>query len=139
MAVIDASNLIMGRLASEVAKRLLDGEEIIIVNSEKCIVTGSKRFLTSLYETKLNRKSPEKGPYFPKRPDRILRRTVRGMLPYKKARGKEAYKRLKVYIGVPNDIKSNDFETISAISSSTLSTIKYVHLEDISKKLGAKF
>jgi large subunit ribosomal protein L13 len=138
MTVIDASNLIMGRLASEVAKRLLNGEEIIIVNSEKCVVTGSKRFLTSLYETKLSRGSPEKGPYFPKRPDRILRRTVRGMLPYKKPRGKEAYKRLKVYVGLPNDINSN-LETIPAISSSNLSTIKYVHLEDISRKLGSKF
>lgn len=138
MAVIDASNLIMGRLASVVAKRLLNGEEIIIVNGEKCVVTGSKRFLTSLYVNKINIGSPEKGPYYPKRPDRILRRTVRGMLPYKKAQGKEAYKRLKVYIGVPENISDN-FETMPAISSSNLSTIKYIHLDEISKKLGSKF
>ncbi|BDC35408.1 MAG: 50S ribosomal protein L13 [Candidatus Methanoliparum thermophilum] len=137
MTVIDASNLIMGRLASEVAKKLLNGEEIIIVNSEKCVITGSKRFLTSLYKTKQTRGSPEKGPYFPKRPDKILRRTIRGMLPFKKARGKEAYRRLKVYVGVPNGI--NDYETMPAISLSNLSTIKYVHLEDISRRLGSRF
>jgi len=87
VTVIDANGLILGRLASIVAQRLLSGEEIDVINAERAVVSGSPVTTLSKYQTLRKKGSKEKGPYFPKRSDMILRRTVRGMLPYKRSAG----------------------------------------------------
>jgi large subunit ribosomal protein L13 len=87
----------------------------------------------------LVRGKPEFGPYFPKRPDRILKRTVRGMLPYKRARGRDAMSRLKVYVGIPMELSNKEAVKIEEASMDRLSSNKYLRLGDVSKKLGAKF
>lgn len=137
--IIDADGLILGRLSSEVAKRLLEGEEIIIVNAEKAIISGSKVNVFREYKEMRDKGSPEKGPYFPKMPDQILKRTVRGMLPFKKSRGREAYSRLKIYIGVPDAYKDQTLTRIEDADMKRLGSIKYIKLEELSKKLGAKW
>ena len=114
--VIDASGLILGRLASNIAKRLLEGEDIVVVNAEKTVITGNKKWIVEEFKTGLGRRtlgSQKKAPKHPRRPDTYLRRVVRGMLPWNKARGKMAYKRLKVYIDVPEQFKETSVETIS--------------------------
>ena len=105
MAVIDATGLILGRMASVVAKRLLLGEEITIVNAEKAVIVGNKEEILERYREKRERGHKYKGPFFPKMPHLIVKRTIRGMLPWKTKRGREAFKRLKVHIGVPEDLK----------------------------------
>ncbi|MHC1584820.1 MAG: 50S ribosomal protein L13 [Candidatus Syntropharchaeia archaeon] len=139
MKVIDADGLILGRLASITAKRLLNGESIVIVNAEKAIISGSKVTTFEEYRTMREKGSKEKGPYFPRMPDRILKRTVRGMLPYKKARGREALSRLRVYIGVPDEYKDIEKESIEEAHMNRLSSFKYIKLGELSRKLGAKF
>ncbi|WP_292468470.1 50S ribosomal protein L13 [Methanolobus sp.] len=139
MTIIDAEGLILGRLASTVAKRLLAGEQIDIINAEKAVISGSKYTTLREYDQTLKRGKPEFGPYFPKRPDRILKRTVRGMLPYKRARGKSAMSSLKVYIGVPMEFQDKEAVKIEEASMDRLSSNKYLRLGDVSKKLGAKF
>ncbi|WP_406661115.1 50S ribosomal protein L13 [Methanolobus sp. ZRKC3] len=141
MTVIDANGLIMGRLSSIVAKRLLEGETIDIVNAEKVVVSGSKVTTMLEYKTsrEMGRREKSFGPYFPKRPDRILKRTVRGMLPYKRARGKDAMGRLKIYVGVPLELKNAELTKIAEADMNRLSSNKYLTLADISKKMGAKF
>lgn len=139
MTIIDAEGLIMGRLASAVATKLLAGEEIDIINAEKAIISGSKYTTMREYDETLRRGKPEFGPFFPKRPDRILKRTVRGMLPYKRARGKDAMSRLKVYVGVPMELEDKESIRIEAANMDRLSSNKYLRLGDLSKKLGAKF
>ena len=104
MIFIDADGAVLGRLASEVAERLLKGEDITVVNAEKVLVTGSKKNLMFHYKQMRVIGSTRKGPYFPRMPDRILRRTVRGMLPFNQYRGRNAYKKLKVFIGVPSHL-----------------------------------
>ena len=42
MIVIDASGHILGRLSTNVAKRILNGEDVIVVNAEKAIIIGPK-------------------------------------------------------------------------------------------------
>jgi len=138
MKVIDADGLILGRLASIVAKELLRGEEIVIVNAEKCVVSGDRQMVLEKFREKRERGSKEKGPYYPRMPDRIVKRTVRGMLPYKKTRGREALSRLKVYIGVPEEFEKVEKETIPEIHVSKLEVPKYVVLGEISRMLGAK-
>ncbi|MCK5660568.1 MAG: 50S ribosomal protein L13, partial [Methanosarcinales archaeon] len=82
-SVIDAEHMILGRLSSHVAKRLLAGETIDIINAEKTIISGSKVTTLGEYKDSMKRGSKENGPYYPKRPDMILKRTIRGMLPHK--------------------------------------------------------
>ncbi|WP_445476223.1 50S ribosomal protein L13 [Methanococcoides methylutens] len=139
MTVIDANGLIMGRLASNVAKRLLSGEKIAIVNAEYAVISGSKATTFGEYDEIMNIGTREFGPYFPKRPDRILKRTVRGMLPYKRARGKEAMANLKIHVGIPAELKDEELTTVDEANMTRLSSIKYVTIGDVSRKLGAKF
>jgi large subunit ribosomal protein L13 len=136
MNVISAENLVLGRLASNVAKRLLKGEEIIIVNAEKTIITGSRDSILKDYRERRKLVHPRKGPYYPKSPDRILKRSVRGMIPYKKSSGKEAFKRLKVYQGVPKELSGKEIQTIE--SAQAAGTVKYITLGEVSKLLGSK-
>lgn len=106
--VIDAENLIMGRMATVVAKKLLEGETIVIVNAEKTVLTGNRRYLINRYKqrTQIKTKSnPRHGPFWPRTPHGILKKTIRGMLPWKKTRGKQAHKRLKVYTGLPYEYR----------------------------------
>jgi large subunit ribosomal protein L13 len=137
MVVINAENLILGRLASHTAKLLLKGEEVTIVNAEKVIISGSKKQVIADYYQKRKVGSARKGPYYPRMPDRIVKRTIRGMMPYKKPSGKAALKNLKVYIGVPKDLKGQELTTVKGASAA--GKVKYVELGDVSKQLGAKF
>jgi large subunit ribosomal protein L13 len=136
MIFIDADGAVLGRLASEVAKRLLGGEDITVVNAEKALVTGSKGNLMFHYKQQRVIGSTRKGPFFPRMPDRILRRTVRGMLPFNQYRGRSAYKRLKVFIGVPRELGKFQAEKAGA---RTLTNPRHMPLGDISHLLGAKF
>ena len=103
--VVDASGLVLGRAASVIAKRLLKGESIVVVNAEQAVVTGSRSSVLAHYVAARARGSVRSGPHFPRYPDRIFRRTVRGMLPHLRSRGKSAFARLQVHIGVPEDLR----------------------------------
>jgi large subunit ribosomal protein L13 len=137
-AVIDAEGLILGRLASNVAKRLRNGEEIVVVNAEKAVVSGRRAQLFEFYSHRRHRASSQtkaKGPFYPRTADMILKRTVRGMVEYKRPAGRAALKRLKVYLGVPKEFKGAKAETIDSARKTHLA--KFVYLGEISKELGA--
>lgn len=135
--VIDGNGLILGRLASTVAKRLLTEKEkeIVIVNAEGVVISGSKEQIFKEYKSRRDRGSPEKGPYYPKMPDRIVKRTIRGMLPYKQEKGREALSRLKVYLGVPEEYRTVERKRIDGAGAERL-TRTYVTLGKVSEKLG---
>lgn len=141
MAIINADGLIVGRLASTVAKRLLLGEEISIVNIEKAVLSGDETNTFKEYKVMKDKGSREKGPYFPRMPDLIMKRAIRGMVPYRRKTGREALARLRIYIGVPDELKSKEkeFESLELASMSRLSSARYMRLGDLSKMLGAKF
>src|SRR3989344_765026 len=88
--IINAEDLILGRMATYAAKKALNGEKIDIVNCEKAIITGKRKDVLEKYKRKANRGGPFHGPFYPKMPDRFVRRVIRGMLNYKQERGKEA-------------------------------------------------
>ena len=133
MMIVDADGAILGRIASKVAKDLLRGEDIIVINSEKIVVSGNPDAVFKRFFEKRERGDTFKGPFYPRYPDRILVRSVRGMLPYKKEKGKRALKKLRVYIGNPDNLKG---EKISKTSEDL--KCKFTNLEQICKKLGAK-
>ncbi len=106
--VVDASDHVAGRIASVVAKQLLLGEYVVIINAEKAVLSGNRQSLISEYKERLGirtRSAPWKGPLHQRQPHGLLHQIVRGMVPWKKARGKEAMKRLRVYTGAPDDLK----------------------------------
>jgi large subunit ribosomal protein L13 len=133
--IINADGLILGRLASTVAKRLLNGEEIIIVNAEKAVLSGKRKSKVMEAKEFLEVGSPGKGPFHHRRPDMIVRRTVRGMLPYKQPKGKQAYKRLKVFIGIPEEFKDKKMEIIMSAQAKKLSCA-YFTLDEFAKEIG---
>ncbi|MCZ6616119.1 MAG: 50S ribosomal protein L13 [Thaumarchaeota archaeon] len=109
LIVTDAEGKIAGRLASRVAKFLLSGSRVIVLNSEKALISGNKKSILNEQRLSLEIGSiinPKHGPIHPRKPDRILSRMVRGMLPRTKTKGIDAYKRLRVYIGVPSEYSS---------------------------------
>ncbi|MHA1448005.1 MAG: 50S ribosomal protein L13 [Candidatus Hodarchaeales archaeon] len=119
--IVDAENMILGRLASEIAKYLLrETENVVIVNAEKCLITGNPRYVVEKYRRRAAKRTltnPLRGPFYPRSPTKIVRRTVRGMLPWKKAKGKEAYGRLKVYLSIPEEIRESGEEIIKFVSA----------------------
>jgi len=139
VTIIDGEGLLLGRLASTVAKRLLNGEKIAIVNAEKSVISGNRARVLNIYNVKRQRGSREGGPFFPRRPDHILKRTIRGMLPYKRQRGAEAFKNVKVYVGIPVEFQGKAMETISDVHMNTLNHPQYVTLGAVSTFLGAKY
>jgi large subunit ribosomal protein L13 len=135
--VVDASGLILGRAASRIAKRLLDGERIVVVNAEKSVVTGNRANVLGFYTANRARGSKRTGPHYPRYPDRIFRRTVRGMLPHLKSRGKVAFDRLEVFIGVPALYASAGRQSIDDAKARP-ALRDPLTLEEISRLLGAR-
>lgn len=136
--IINAENLILGRLSTYAAKQALLGEKVVIINCEKAIISGSRKDILEEYRAEISRGNPFKGPYFPKRPDMIIRRTIRGMLPRKKSRGRDAYKNVICYLGMPENLKNEKIISLENANMDKLKTLKYLQLRDLSKILGAK-
>ena len=127
--IIDADGAIFGRLCSFAAKKVLEGSEVIIVNSEKSIITGNKKNIIGEYG-ELSKKGGHslKGPKYSKIPHKILKRGIRGMLPdFRKGIGKQAFKRIKCYDDLPEEFKNK--KTINMKEKK----LKYITVEEISR------
>jgi len=130
MKIIDGTNAVMGRLASYAAKEALRGEEIVIVNSEKVIITGSRKNIEENWYNKRQRVgSGMKGPKHSRDYDRIVKRAIRGMLPdHRSGRGKESLKRIKCYVGVPKE-----FEDKKKIGAGKGTQSKFIRVGELRK------
>jgi large subunit ribosomal protein L13 len=135
--IIDGEGLILGRMASIVAKRLLAGETIDIVNAEKIIVSGDKQAIIAKEKEFLGVGGNEKGPVHYRQPHRIVRKTIRGMLPYRKANGRDAFKKLKVHIGVPDEFEGAELEKMEQYHSDNLNH-RFVTIGEIAENIGWK-
>lgn len=138
--IIDATNLILGRIATVAAKKALLGEKVDIVNCEKAVITGKRDSLFKAYKEKYLIKShnPGKGPFWPKMPDRFVRRSIRNMLPHKKSRGREAFRKIMCYISVPEKFKNQKIETIKSADVLKTKSVNYITIADLTKHLGGK-
>ena len=139
MKIYNGEGQVLGRLAAVVAKEILLGEEVNVINCEKIIVSGKKEKVVANEKKKRDRKGyPLKSAKFSRLPDRYVRRTIRGMLPWKQARGKEAFKRVMCYVGVPKVVADKEMITIKGASVKKLPTLKYITVGEICKRLGGK-
>lgn len=135
VTVIDGRDNILGRLSSVVAERIMDGEEIVIVNAEAVVVTGAREMVFSEFKAKVDRGQIRKGPYYPRRADLLLKRTIRGMIPFYKTSGREAYRRIHTFVGVPPQFA--DAEKEKNENALRAKTGKYTTLGAIAKYLGS--
>jgi large subunit ribosomal protein L13 len=117
---VNAEGQIVGRMGSKVAKLLLNGEEVVILNAEKAVFSGKKKSKIAEAHLFLEVGAPARGPFHYRRPDRYLRKTLRGMVPFKQPKGKAAYKRLKVFMGVPAEFKDQKMISFDDAQSSNL-------------------
>jgi len=132
--IIDAEGATLGRLCTNAAKNLLNGKEIAIVNSEKAIISGKKPMIKAHYKQKREVGTYRKGPFFPRMPDRIVKRSVRGMIPYQTPHGRAAFKRLKCYIGIPKEFEGEKIETVMEAKKKP---IDFITIRELSRYLGA--
>jgi large subunit ribosomal protein L13 len=136
--IIDANNLILGRLGTFVAKKALLGEKIDIVNCENSVITGDRARIFKDQDTKLKRGIPSKGPFTHRMPDRFVKRSIRGMLPYKQERGRTAFDNIKCHRGTPENLKGQKVDTIKEANVEKLPNLKYITIKEICKHIGAK-
>jgi len=135
VTIIDAQGLILGRMASNIAKQLLNGQEIVIVNAEKSIISGRKGNKVTEAKEFLAVGGVGRGPFHYRRPDRIVRKTVKGMLPIRKPKGIQAYKRLKTFICIQDAFKNQKMETVIEAQAKKL-TCSYFTVGELAKEIG---
>ncbi len=138
--IINAENLILGRLGAFAAKKSLLGEEVKIVNCRGAVIIGKRDEILARYKQKQERTTPRKGPFIPKTTERFVKRAIRGMLPYKKERGRTAFKRILCYNSIPESLKSKEKEIIRLESLNVLHSknVNFIKVQDICKYLGGK-
>ena len=127
-------------MCSHVSKLLLTGNRVAIVNAEKAMLSGNRYKTIELYKEHLEINSvtnPIHGPFHPRRPDTILSKMVRGMVPKRKTSGIEAHQRLRVYIGVPEEMKNVKLESF-ADSKIRKPESYYITIGDVAKQIGWK-
>ncbi len=136
--IIDASNLILGRMATYVAKRALEGKRVVILNAERAVISGTKARVVARAKLKLKTRTlanQAKAPTHPRRPDNYVRRVVRGMLPWKKSRGKDAFRRVMVFMGTPADYQGKPIVKINDANASRL-RVPYVSVAQLAQEIG---
>jgi large subunit ribosomal protein L13 len=140
LIVVDGTNCISGRLCSKVSKLLLQGNRVSLVNSEKVMVSGNKYEVIESYKDKLEVSSvtnPIHGPFHPRRPDTIITKMIRGMVPKRKPSGMQAFKRLRVYIGIPDELKNSTMQTFDDAKITKQQSF-YISMGDVAKQIGWK-
>ncbi|HIH21271.1 MAG: 50S ribosomal protein L13 [Candidatus Diapherotrites archaeon] len=138
--IVNAEGLVLGRMATVVAKHLLQGEKVEIVNAEKAIISGSREFLAEKLRTKIERGpkgNPRKGPKDSRMPDRIVRSAIRNMLPKYSKRGRRALHSLKVWIGVPKALEKEKAESIESARKENIK--KSISVGELAVLCGAKW
>lgn len=138
MKVIDAENMIVGRVAAYAAKQALLGEEVKVVNSSKAVMTGSKSQILERYKQRSQRGRPTKGPFYPKQADRFVKRIIRGMLPYKQAKGRAAFDNIRCFSQVPEELKEQEIIKVKGAEVFKVPNIKYITIKEICRSLGGK-
>lgn len=133
--LLDAKGSVLGRLASFAAKQALQGNEVTIINCKDVLVTGKRNTIFAEFkEARARGGKIQRGPFFPTVCERIVKRIVRGMLPYKNLRGADAIDRVKCYNGVPKEfegVKPFESKMFAASEKSTAMT----RLEEVAKQL----
>ena len=130
--IIDASCGSFGRICSYAAKQALEDNEIIVLNSEKAVISGNKKEIISKHrELKQKGGHSRKGPKYIKIAYKILKRGIRGMLPdHRRGQGKKAFLKIKCHNGIPEEFKEMEMKKIQGPRHN-----KYISLKELVEKI----
>ena len=132
---LDAKGAILGRIGSNACKELLKGKEVVIINCEKAIISGDRiKIMADLHWWITLGGIGLKGPRVSRMPDRLLKRMIRGMLPWDRSKGREAYDRLRCYVG-NGELTAEELKQVKVIASTVKKPIKYVVLGEVAKEI----
>ena len=111
--IYDGKNAVFGRISSIIAKELLKGNSVDLINCNEIIISGDKKLLAKkiLTKRKMGSGGSLKGPKYPRVADKLVKRMIRGMLPRDRAKGRDAFRRLKCYVD-DSTIKENETKNI---------------------------
>ncbi len=131
--VIEGKNAVLGRVAAFAAKKALQGYNVIICNCNDTIIVGNPKSIVEHYHVKLGRGGhSQKGIYFPRTPERIVKRTIRGMVPRDTDRGRKALARVMCYNETPKEF---DEKNKMVIAKKELLR-NYITVKELSNLLG---
>ena len=133
--IIDATGAIVGRLATVIAKSALEGQDVVVVNVEKAVISGDPVKTVLKYKGRRgmqNKANPDLSPKWSRRADYLFKRILQGMMPKHSARGKASLQRVRAYMGVPDAYagKAKPY----AFTAAQL-TCRYMTLEELCKKI----
>lgn len=132
---IDAKDTMLGRVASYAAKQALNGENVVIFNCELAMISGKRYNIMERYHKKVERGDPFHGAFYPRVPREFFRRTIRGMLPYAQPRGREAYKRIKCFVGMPERFKNEKMEIVEKANIKKIKNIVCMSVKELCRSL----
>jgi len=137
--IYNGEGIILGRLAGRAAKDLLLGEEVIVLNCEKVMISGRKTQTTAVAKNRRERSGhPDRRVTISRLPERLVRRAIRGMIPWKTARGKEAFRRVTCFRLVPEQFQGKEMIVLEDAKAENLPTLKRITMGELSKNLGWK-
>ncbi len=132
MRIINGEGLLLGRVCSYAAKAALFGDDVKIVNCEKIVISGNKKKVLANEKVRRSRKGyPLKSAKFSRLPEKYVKRSVRGMLPYKKERGLKAFNKIMCYEGIPEEFADKKMETVAGAEIKKLPTLNYISVQEI--------
>lgn len=132
--IFDARNCVYGRLASHVAKKALEGWSISIVNVDELVINGNPENIVNKFQSR-NSIGSDQGPFYPRDTEKIFKKSIKGMLPHKKKRGRKALERVRAFKGNPYDVEGIK---IDDAKQEYPPKKRFIKLKEVSKKLGAK-
>lgn len=139
MKVYNGEGMILGRLAAHVAKDALLQEEVYVVNCSRVIISGEKvNTVQRETQRRLRKGYPLKSAKFSKLPERMVRRAIRGMLPWKTTRGREAFKRIMCFRELPEGLAKESLIILKDSHQEKLPTLNYITIGELSQRLGGK-
>ena len=130
--IIDAENAVFGRLCSYAAKKALEGNDVVVVNSDKAIITGNRQNVIEKYDT-LRKKGGHslKGPRHINKADMIMKRAIRGMLPdHRWGQGRMALRKVMCYNGIPAEFSGKEIKKINAENK-----VKFITLKELADRI----
>jgi large subunit ribosomal protein L13 len=136
--IIDATDSILGRIAVFAVGKAKEGTEVIIINCNNAIISGSRSYVFARYEHTMNMGTPGHGPFMSRESELIMKRTIRGMVEHKKSGGKAMLEKIRCYSGIPDEFAGKKAEKVPGAEISKLPTTKFVRMSELAKYLGGQ-
>ena len=140
MMIVNANESVAGRLASKVAKAMIRGENVTVINAESMVIVGNKESIIKKFTVKVDARvlaNPHFGPKYDRVPSKMFRRMVRNMLPTKKQAKVRIIKQLKVFNGSARGIDEKEAIIFEEVKFNHRNN--YMTLKDVALLLGGRW